>query len=97
MVRMNSVEKILMFKLFEKLGQNPQNSLKLFLRGLGLFFIALLLIALGYIYHYWWQVAGIILLVIACLLSAWGYLGIFANRWLHVFYKNKKNAEKDIW
>lgn len=86
-----------MFKLIEKLGHNPQKSLTLFLRGLGLFFIALLLITLGYFHHHWWQIAGVILLAVACFLSVWGYLGIFANRWLHVFYKNRKIAEKKIW
>lgn len=88
---------MLIYKILEKLGQNPQSSLTLFLRGLGLFVIALLFITLGYFYHYLWQVVGIVFLVLACLLSAWGYLGIFANRWLNVFYKNKTNSKRDIW
>ena len=86
-----------MYKLLEKLGQNPQRSLKLFLCGLGLFFIAFVFITLGYFYHHLWQIFGISLLVIACLLSVWGYIGLFANRWLNVFYKNKTNAKRDIW
>ena len=86
-----------MYKLLEKLGQNPQYSLVLFLRGLGLFVIAVLLIALGHFYHIAIQVVGIVLLVIACLLSAWGYVGIFANRWLNFSYKNKANAKRDLW
>jgi len=82
-----------MYKLLEKLGQNPQGSLKLFVRGLGLFVIALLFITVGYIYHYLWQVVGIALLALACLLSACGYVGIFANRWLNIFYKNRTNSK----
>ncbi|MBU2869532.1 hypothetical protein [Colwellia sp. E2M01] len=80
-----------MIKLLEKLGQDPQHSLMLFLRGLGLFVIGLLFVALGYFYHYLWQVIGIITLAIACLLSAWGYLGIFANRWLNILYRTQSS------
>ena len=86
-----------MYSLLEKLGQNPQGSLTLFLRGLGLFVIALAFITLGYFYHHLWQIIGIALLVIACLLSAWGYLGMLANRWLNVFYKNKVNTKSELW
>ena len=86
-----------MYKLLEKLGQNPQGSLQLFLCGIGLFFAALAFITLGYFYHHLWQIFGIIILVIACLLSAWGYVGLFSNRWLNVFYQNKMNAQRDIW
>jgi len=86
-----------MYKLLEKLGQNPQGSLKLFLCGLGLFFMALVFITLGYFYHHLWQVIGITLLVSACLLCVWGYIGMFANRWLNVLYKNKTNTKRDLW
>lgn len=78
-----------MKKILEKLGQNPQLSLKIFLRGLGLFVIAMVFIALGYFYHHLWQVIGIVLLVLACLIAAWGYLGIFANRWLNILNRHK--------
>ncbi|GAA0817825.1 hypothetical protein GCM10009111_19630 [Colwellia asteriadis] len=86
-----------MYKLLEKLGQNPQASLRLFLRGLGLFCVALAFIALGYFHHHLWQVAGIVTLVIACLIAAWGYTGMFANRWLNIIYRNQaktKNSTK---
>ncbi len=86
-----------MYKLLEKLGQNPQGSLQLFLSGLGLFVVALVFMTLGYFYHHLWQVVGIIILVIACFLSCWGYLGLFANRWLNILYKNKTNSKRDIW
>lgn len=82
-----------MNNLLEKLGQNPQRSLTLFLRGLGLFVIGLFFVGLGYFYHHSWQVIGIITLGIACLLAAWGYLGIFANRWLNILYRTKPSAK----
>ena len=78
-----------MYTLLEKLGQNPQASLTLFLRGLGLFCFALALITLGYFHHHLWQVVGIVVLIIACCLSAWGYIGMFANRWLNILYRTK--------
>ncbi|MEY8215793.1 MAG: hypothetical protein RPR97_15080 [Colwellia sp.] len=78
-----------MNNLLAKLGQDPKRSLSLFLRGLGLFVIGLLFITLGYFYHYLWQVIGIIILIIACMIAAWGYLGIFANRWFNILNKHK--------
>jgi len=78
-----------MIKLLEKLGQNPQGSLTLFLRGLGLFVIGLFFIALGYFYHHLWQIIGIVTLSFACLLAIWGYLGIFSNRWLNIIYRTQ--------
>lgn len=78
-----------MYKLLEKLGQNPQRSLKLFLRGLGLFVIGLVFVGLGYYHHHLWQVIGIFTLCVSCLIAAWGYLGIFANRWLNMLYKTQ--------
>ena len=83
-----------MTSLLEKLGQNPQRSLKFFVSGLGLFVLSLVLIGLGYFHHHLWQIPGLIILAIACLIAAWGYLGIFANRWLNILSKNKPN--KDI-
>ena len=78
-----------MTTVLEKLGQNPQRSVQIFLCGLGFFVFSLCFIGLGYFYHHLWQVPGIIFLVIACLVAAWGYMGIFANRWLNIFAINK--------
>jgi hypothetical protein len=78
-----------MIKLLERIGHNPQLSLTLFLRGLGLFVIGLLFVALGYFHHHLWQMIGIIILTLACLLAAWGYLGIFSNRWLNILYRTR--------
>ena len=79
-----------MKSILEKLGQDPRRSLLLFLRGLGLFVIGLVFVALGYFYHHLWQVLGIIIVAISCLLAAWGYLGIFSNRWLNILYRTKQ-------
>lgn len=83
-----------MIKLLERIGQNPQLSLTLFLRGLGLFVIGLLFVALGYFYHHLWQIIGIIILTLACLLAAWGYLGIFSNRWLNILYRTRPTHKR---
>ncbi|NQZ27320.1 MAG: hypothetical protein HRT55_13515 [Colwellia sp.] len=82
-----------MIKLLEKLGQDPQRSLTLFLYGLGLFVIGLLFVALGYFHHHLWQIMGVIILALACLIAAWGYLGIFANRWLNIIYRTRPNQK----
>jgi len=76
--------------LLEKLGQNPQRSLALFLRGLGLFAIGTFLIFLGYFYHHFWQIAGIVFLGLGIIFSIWGYTGIFANRLLNMFTPRQK-------
>jgi len=78
-----------MNNLLAKLGQDPKRSLSIFLRGLGLFALGLIFIAIGYFNHYIWQVIGLIVLACACLISAWGYLGIFANRWFNILNRHK--------
>lgn len=80
-----------MNNLLAKLGQDPTRSLSIFLRGLGLFIIGLIFIAIGYFNHHLWQALGIIILVVACLIAAWGYLGIFANRWYNILNKRNSN------
>ncbi len=86
-----------MNNLLAKLGQDPKRSLTIFLRGLGLFAFGLLFIGLGYFYHHLWQVIGIVVLAIACVLAIWGYIGIFANRWFYILNRsqiNKNSPEK---
>ncbi|OUR60728.1 hypothetical protein A9Q74_12225 [Colwellia sp. 39_35_sub15_T18] len=78
-----------MNNLLAKLGQDPQRSLSLFLRGLGLFAFGLMFIALGYFYHHLWQVIGLVILAVACAIAAWGYIGIFANRWFNILNSHK--------
>jgi len=80
-----------MNNLLAKLGQNPQRSLTIFLRGLGLFALGLIFIAIGYFYHHLWQVLGLVIIAFACLIAAWGYLGIFANRWFNILNRHKTN------
>ena len=80
--------------LLEKLGQNPPRSLRLFLRGIGLFAVGLLFITTGYFYHHLWQIIGLVIVFCACMLSAWGYLGIFSHRWLTIIYTNQQRSKK---
>lgn len=75
--------------LLEKLGQDPKRSMATFLKGLGLFVIGLVFIAIGYFYQHYWQMLGIAILAIGCLVAAWGYIGIFANRLLNIFQKRR--------
>ena len=83
-----------MNSLLAKLGQDPKRSLSIFLFGLGLFALGLLCIAIGYFNHHVWQIIGLIILTLACLIAAWGYLGIFANRWFHILNRRKPNNKK---
>lgn len=76
--------------VLEKLGQDPQRSMQRFLCGLGLFALGALAIALGYYQHHFWQIIGIILLVIGSIIAIVGYVGIFANRLYHIFNRAKR-------
>ncbi|WP_281559250.1 hypothetical protein [Thalassomonas sp. RHCl1] len=81
--------------VLERLGQNPQQSLKLFLRGFGLFIVGALAIMLGYFTDPLWQIPGLLLLVPGVVMAAIGYLGIFANRLLNIF--NRTRVRKDLF
>lgn len=82
-----------MNNLLAKLGQDPKRSLSIFLRGLGLFILGLSFIGVGYFHHHLWQVAGIVIIAFACLIAAWGYLGIFANRWFNILNRTDSNKK----
>lgn len=75
--------------LLEKLGQDPQRSMQRFLCGLGLFVIGICFIFLGRYQSHIWQIAGIIILALGCILSLFGYIGIFSNRLYHIIYRTK--------
>jgi uncharacterized membrane protein YidH (DUF202 family) len=83
-----------MNNLLAKLGQDPKRSLSIFLTGFGLFILGLFFIAIGYFNHHLWQVVGLIIIAFSCLIAAWGYLGIFANRWFNILNKRKPNNKK---
>ena len=83
-----------MNNLLTKLGQDPKRSLSIFLTGLCLFILGLFFIVIGYYNHHLWQVVGIIIITFACIIAAWGYLGIFANRWFNILNKHKLNKRK---
>ncbi|WP_372811383.1 hypothetical protein [Pseudoalteromonas nigrifaciens] len=84
--------------LIYSLGSNPKLSLKRFFRGVALFVLAVIFIFLGYYSHYSLQVIGVVILVPALFFAAWGYSGIFANRFSQVL-KNiePKNHDPDLW
>lgn len=83
-----------MNNILEKLGQDPKRSLSIFLRGLGLFCFGIFFIAIGYYYHHLWQIIGLVIMTIACIIAVWGYLGIFANRWFNILNKDKAKRKK---
>lgn len=79
-----------MFRIIlEKLGQDPKASMSLFLKGIGLFVFGICFIIIGYYQQHYWQMAGIIIVAVALIICAWGYLGMFANRLLHIIYRNQ--------
>jgi len=83
-----------MNNLLAKLGQDPKRSLSIFLIGLGLFILGLFFIGLGYFNHHLWQIVGLIIITFACVIAAWGYLGIFANRWFNILNKRRPRNKK---
>ena len=85
--------------LIYRLGSEPKLSLKRFLRGLALFVLAVILITLGYYSHYILQIIGLVILAIALFFAAWGYLGIFANRFSQLLDRKDSRPEEDpdLW
>jgi len=84
--------------LIYRLGSDPKLSLQRFLRGLALFVLAVIFIALGYFSHYTLQIIGLVILLIALFFAAWGYIGIFANRFSQVLNKTTpKHEDPDLW
>ena len=83
-----------MNNLLTKLGQNPKRSLSIFLSGLGLFAVGLIFITIGYFYHHIWQILGLFIITLSCVIAIWGYLGIFANRWFHIINRHSPNNKK---
>jgi hypothetical protein len=75
--------------LLERLGQDPQRSMQLFLCGLGLFVFGAVLIFLGVSQSHIWQIIGIVILAFGCLLAIYGYIGMFANRLYHIVNRKK--------
>ncbi len=76
--------------LLEKLGQDPQRSMQLFLCGLGLFVFGAALIFIGLYYSHIWQIIGIAVLALGCLIAIYGYIGLFANRLYHIVNRTKR-------
>ncbi|MGJ8485697.1 hypothetical protein [Pseudoalteromonas sp. PAR1] len=81
-----------------RLGSDPKLSLKRFLRGLALFVLAVIFIAIGYYGPAFFQLIGLVVLAIALFFAGWGYLGIFANRFAQVLERSSpKDHDPDLW
>jgi len=76
--------------LLEKLDQDPQRSMQRFLCGLGLFVFGAGLIFLGLYQSHIWQIIGIAVLALGCLIAIYGYIGLFANRLYHIVNRTKR-------
>ena len=76
--------------LLTKLGNTPERSLRIFILGLVLFVIGLVFVFIGYYNHHYWQILGMVFLAFGIIFSAWGYVGIFANRLLNIFNRHPK-------
>lgn len=85
-------------QLVYRLGSHPKLSLRRFFRGLALFVLAVVFIFAGYYLNHNLQIIGIAILMPALFLAAWGYAGIFANRFAQVLNNMKpKNNDPDLW
>ena len=67
-------------KLVFRLGSEPHLSWARFKKGLGLFVCGVVLLYAGAAFWIWLQIPALIILTIGFVLAAYGYLGIFANR-----------------
>lgn len=76
-----------------RLGSQPQRSWSRFKLGLLLFVPAASLILAGSQYWIWLQIPGLLLLPVALFYAAYGYIGIFANR----FAQTLNRANPDVF
>ncbi len=84
--------------LIYRLGSNPKLSLTRFFRGLALFVLAVIFIAIGYYGPALFQLIGLAILAVALFFAGWGYLGIFANRFAQVLERaSPKDDDPDLW
>ncbi len=80
-------------KLVFQLGSTPHLSWARFKKGLGLFVAGVVLLYAGAAYWIWLQIPAIVVLTIGFGLAAYGYLGIFANRFAQTL--NNMNLHGD--
>ncbi|MCU4677673.1 hypothetical protein N7931_18825 [Catenovulum sp. 2E275] len=70
--------------LLEKLGNAPDKSWRTFMQGLVAFWLSAVLVWLSLDFAVIWFYLAVLLLFSAFCYSVWGYIGIFANRWLRL-------------
>lgn len=76
-----------------RLGRRPSQSLWCFKVGIGLFALSLSLIFAGAYHWLGWQVLGLCISPVAIGFSAWGYVGILANRISRFFYQVEESKK----
>lgn len=69
-----------MRQLIYRLGSEPRRSMRRFLSGFALFVLGLFFVYMGAKGNPLLQVPGLCLAIPGFALAAWGYLGIFCNR-----------------
>ena len=70
--------------LLEKLGNTPDKSWRIFIQGLIAFWLSAALVWLSLGYAEIFLYLALALLLAAFCYAVWGYIGIFANRWLRL-------------
>ncbi len=68
----------------EKLGSAPDKSWRIFIQGLIGFWLSAAVVWFSLDYAPFYFYIAIVLLIIAFTYAVWGYIGIFANRWLRL-------------
>ncbi|WP_416306837.1 hypothetical protein [Neptunicella sp. SCSIO 80796] len=81
--------------LVYRAGANPRKSWRLFIIGLGIFALGVLFILFGAQQYYLLQIPGLVLLLTGFLIAAWGYFGIFANRFSQLLNRVKPPSFED--
>ena len=83
-------------RLLYRLGANVHRSWRIFALGLALAALAGLSIYYGYYNHFHFQTLGLVILVPAVLCTAYGYLGILANRWAQIIEQIRQKRQRKL-
>ena len=77
-----------------RMGSDPKRSVRFFIAGVLTFFLGLVALYMGANVWIWWQIPGLLLLVIGVVTALKGYLGIVANRIAFFRHQAQLNREK---
>lgn len=81
--------------LLFRLGSDPQLSWARFKKGLAFFVLGVVLLYAGALYWIWLQIPAVVLLSFGFITAAYGYLGIFANRFSQTLNRLNADGKKD--